>query len=115
MEAKVCANKACASMGLPIPVTEFYTNKASSDGFASYCKVCHRARYKRVSGAGNEENLRVFRDMINYLRHWLYDPTTKEPLTDSQILELVTNYRTFQTTMLELDGFDRRTYYGQSR
>lgn len=35
-------NKICSKCGLEKPINEFVKNKTKKDGYASYCKECHR-------------------------------------------------------------------------
>lgn len=44
--------KICSKCGRELPVSKFFKNKATKDGFAVYCKECEKERRKPNSKGG---------------------------------------------------------------
>ena len=53
--------KQCANCKDEFPVAEFYKNKATKDGFDSYCKVCRNNKKRNPFTKDNQINGRALR------------------------------------------------------
>ena len=63
---KPCTNPDCHRAGEILPLTEFYLNKQTKDGYSHYCKIC--ANYKRDESMDSGEGDCMWRDPIEMAR-----------------------------------------------
>ena len=66
--------KSCSRCGVDKPLSEFYANSASGDGFTSACKVCmsadQKARRERLNASRPPDWKKKTADMTAYLKEW---------------------------------------------
>lgn len=67
--------KSCSKCGVDKAESEFYTNRASADGFTSACRVCinadQKARRERLNASRPPDWKQKTADMAAYQREWL--------------------------------------------
>lgn len=58
--------KICPSCGKKLPLTEFYKNKNRTDGYASMCKVCEKAKYGRRERRTSQQITQATLSLIDF-------------------------------------------------